>query len=98
MRYVDRGTVQTIEDMDDYIEHEYSFSDAIQAQPDPPCDDRGDNRPCEHKAMCGLNNLACKAFFAYTREPTGSLSFIGWRRMERKPSIDMFTKVHTDHK
>lgn len=98
MRYVDRRTVLAIADMDAYLEREYqSIGDAIASQPPPPCDDRGDGRPCEHKTMCGLNNLACKAFFAYTREPSGGMSFVGWPTMERKPSYKIFEKVHRDN-
>jgi hypothetical protein len=97
VRYVDRRTVQTVEDMDAYVEREYSLSDAIEAQPAPPCDDRGDGRTCEHKAMCGLNKLACKAFFAYTREPSGGMSFVGWPTMERKPSSKIYEKTHRDN-
>lgn len=98
MRYVDRRTVLTIEDMDSYVEREYSsLAGAIQAQPDPPCDNRGDSRPCEHKTMCALNKLACKAFFAYTREPGGGMTFVGWPTMERKPSFKIYDKVHRDN-
>lgn len=98
MRYVDRRTVATLEDMDAYINREYSdLSDAIEAQPTPPCDDRGDGRACEHKALCGLNELACKAFFAYTREPSGGMTFIGWPRMERHPSKKIYDKTHKDN-
>lgn len=98
VRYVDRRTVQAITDMDAYVAREHSdLGDAIASQPPPPCDNRGDSRPCEHKTMCGLNNLACKAFFAYTREPSGGISFVGWPTMERKPSYKIFEKVHRDN-
>lgn len=98
MRYVDRRMVQTIEDIDAYLEREYSsLQDAIEAQPTPPCDDRGDGRACEHKVMCGLNNLACASFFAYTREPGGGMSFIGWPRMDRRPSAKLYEKTHKDY-
>ena len=89
MRYVDRRTVQNIVDMDAYLEREYgSLSDAIEAQPAPPCDE------CDNNKHCAVNNLACKAFFAYTREPSGGMSFIGWATMERIPSTKIYEKVH----
>lgn len=92
MRYVDRRTVQTVEDMDAYVEREYSaMSDTIESQPPPPCDG------CQHNAMCRLNKLACKAFFAYTREPAGGMSFVGWPTMERKPSFKIYEKTYRDN-
>ena len=88
MRYVDRRTVQNIVDMDAYLEREYgSLSDAIESQPAPPCDE------CDNKRLCAVNNLACKAFFAYTREPGNGIQYIDWATMDRKPTSAIYSKM-----
>ncbi len=98
MRYVDKRTVACIEEMDAYLEREYStLGDAIEEQPTPPCEDRGDKRACEHKAMCGLNELACPAFVMYVREPSHRLEVVDWSKVSRLPSRKMYLMVHKDY-
>lgn len=90
MRWVDRQTVQSILDMNEYAERQQGSVDAcIESQPAPPCDD------CRHSGLCALNNMACKAFFAYTREPNGGIDYIDWATLERKPSIAIFNRMMT---
>lgn len=88
MRYADRRTVQSITEMDAYVESQKgSLEDAIEAQPAPPCDN------CRHSGLCALNNMACKAFFAYTREPNGGIDYIDWATLERKPTTALFSRM-----
>lgn len=67
---------------------------AIERQPKPPCVDRGDGKPCEYFRRCASEELACSAFFAYTREPMARKEYAEWRTMERLPTRRLYLKVY----
>lgn len=67
---------------------------AVEEQPKPPCVDRGDGRPCEFYRRCATELLACRAFYAYTREPLDRKEYSEWLQMERKPSEKMYAKTY----
>ncbi len=100
-RYVDIRTIRAIEEMDDYTtKQRKSLSDdlldAVQAQPPPPCDNRGDGRPCEHKERCETQLLACQSFLQYTLQPSAKARYEHWINAERKPSGALFNRVYKE--
>lgn len=67
---------------------------AIERQPKPPCVDRGDGLPCEFYRRCASERMACRAFYAYTREPMHPKEYRQWRLMERDPSEKLYSKTY----
>jgi hypothetical protein len=67
---------------------------AIEKQPKPPCVDRGDGKPCEFYRRCATELLACRAFYAYTREPTDRKEYREWILMERAPTTAIYLKTY----
>ena len=67
---------------------------AAALQPQPPCVDRGDSRPCEHFAKCAKERLACKAFFAYTRYPDDNQEYSNWIQQTRRPNRRIYAKTY----
>src|ERR1700730_18530528 len=67
---------------------------ALEKQPKPPCVDRGDGKPCEFYYRCGIERLACRSFFAYTREPLERKEYREWLSMEKLPSHEMYEKTY----
>lgn len=67
---------------------------AIERQPKPPCVDTGSGKACEHFRKCGSERLACRSFYAYTREPLERKEYSAWRTMERKPSAKTYEKTY----
>jgi hypothetical protein len=67
-------------------------TDAILAQPDPPCSLNGG---CPYAALCGRYKLACESFYAYQAEPASAYRpHREWRTMPRVPSTEWYTKVY----
>lgn len=89
MRYDDQKTVASIDFMDSYADQldSASLSEAIAAQPPPPCDG------CEAFPTCATYKLACKAFFGYTMFPSAKHIYGDWEAMDRRPSAKIFAKT-----
>jgi hypothetical protein len=64
-------------------------SDALKAQPDPPCE-----LGCPHAARCAGREQACEAFYAYTEEPNGRPMYRAWRSMPRLPATEWYAAVY----
>ena len=71
---------------------------AIEKQPKPPCVDRGDRRPCNYFRQCGSEMLACRSFYAYTREPLDRKEYGKWLQMEKVPSRKFYDKTYRETK
>lgn len=71
---------------------------ALGTQPDPPCVNRGDGTPCEFYRRCASERMACKAFYAYTREPLDKRNYSQWLLMERHPNLKFYTKIYVNTK
>lgn len=67
---------------------------AIEKQPKPPCVDRGDGSPCEFYRRCATELLACRAFYAYTREPMNRKEYGKWLQMVRRPDSAIYQKTY----
>lgn len=67
---------------------------AIERQPKPPCVDTGAGKACIHFRQCGSELLACRSFYAYTREPLERKEYKDWLTMEKTPSRKIYEKVY----
>lgn len=71
---------------------------ALGTQPDPPCVNRGDGLPCEFYRRCASERMACKAFYAYTREPLDKRNYSQWLLMKRHPNPKWYKKIYVNTK
>lgn len=71
---------------------------ALGSQPDPPCVDRGDGKPCEFYRRCATEHLACRAYYGYVREPLDKRNYSQWLLMERHPNLKFYTKIYVNTK